>query len=272
MPAVEQGAEQPLEDHRVGDVVDLELVEAEQRRLGREVGGDLGDRLAGAGAALLLDAGVHVEHEGVEMHPPLVRDRRGGEKQIHQHRLAAADRAPEIDARAALPAPGSPRPSRASQPRRSRRPVIPTSASCSMLQPGDGAKLRRVGADQPGLRALPIERRRPERRRDPARRVCGKAVPEAGRSTGIKPRGRGHKKRGPPVVSPGRPRPPIYSALRQSAMAGAIPPARQSAPPVARRGAGAADKGEAQQPQRRRPRPAPDRPGRHRSTGRRAPA
>ena len=34
-PGVEQRGEQALEDHRIGDVLDLELVEAQQRRLGR---------------------------------------------------------------------------------------------------------------------------------------------------------------------------------------------------------------------------------------------
>ncbi len=91
---LEQRPEQPFEDHRVGDVVDLELVEAQEHRLGGEIGGDLGNRLGRAGAALAFDAGVHVEHEGVEMHPPLVGDRRRGEQQIHQHRFAAPDRTP----------------------------------------------------------------------------------------------------------------------------------------------------------------------------------
>jgi hypothetical protein len=61
-------------------------------------GGDFRDRLGRAGAAFAFDAGVHVEHEGVEMHAALVRDRRRGEKQVHQHRLAAPDRTPQIEA------------------------------------------------------------------------------------------------------------------------------------------------------------------------------
>ncbi len=95
---IEQRREQAFEDHRVGDVVDLELVEAEQRRRAGDVGGDLGDRLARSGAALLLDPVVDLEHEGVEMHPPLVRDRRDAEEQIHQQGFAAPDRAAQIEA------------------------------------------------------------------------------------------------------------------------------------------------------------------------------
>ena len=38
------------------------------------------------------------EHEFVEMHPPLRLDLDMGEGEIHQHRLAAPDAAPEIDA------------------------------------------------------------------------------------------------------------------------------------------------------------------------------
>ena len=70
-PGLEKRPEQTLEDHRIGNVVDLKLVEAQQRRLGCEITRDLGDRLVGLGAPLPLDPVVHLDHEGVEMHPPL---------------------------------------------------------------------------------------------------------------------------------------------------------------------------------------------------------
>ncbi len=44
--ALEQLLEEPPEDHRVGDVGDLELVEAEQRRLAGDRLGDRRDRIA----------------------------------------------------------------------------------------------------------------------------------------------------------------------------------------------------------------------------------
>jgi hypothetical protein len=94
---LEQPGEQPAQDHRVGDVDDVELVEAEQPDVARDVGRDRAQRIGELRPALLVQALLRLEHEGVEMHPP-GRDRRGGrDQQVHQHRLAAADRAPEID-------------------------------------------------------------------------------------------------------------------------------------------------------------------------------
>ena len=40
---------------------------------------------------------VHVGHEFVEMHAPLAPDRRGLEEQVHQHGLAAADLAVDVE-------------------------------------------------------------------------------------------------------------------------------------------------------------------------------
>src|SRR5205085_758705 len=80
----------------ISDVVDLELVEAQQRSLTGETARDFGDRPVGLGAPLPLDAVVHLEHEGVEMYPPLAKARHRAEEQVHQHRLAAADRTAQI--------------------------------------------------------------------------------------------------------------------------------------------------------------------------------
>ena len=41
---------------------------------------------------------VGLEHEGVKVHPALRRDRAVVEGEVHQHRLAAPDPAPQIDA------------------------------------------------------------------------------------------------------------------------------------------------------------------------------
>ena len=96
-PGVEQRGEQPFEDHRVGDVVDLEFVEAQQGRSGDQVAGDFEDRLPGPGPPLPFDVVVNLDHEGVEMNPPLAPARHRAEEQIHQHRFAAADRAAQIE-------------------------------------------------------------------------------------------------------------------------------------------------------------------------------
>ena len=97
-PALEQFLEQPPDDHRVGDVGDLELVEAEQRRgLGDLPGDDL-DRVVLSLLARTVDGGMRLLHEGVEMDPALGRDRRGFVEEVHQHRLAAPDAAVDVEA------------------------------------------------------------------------------------------------------------------------------------------------------------------------------
>ena len=54
--------------------------------------------------AKLAHALVHVGHEFVEMRPPLALHRRGLEEQVHQHGLAAADIALDVQALDRLPA------------------------------------------------------------------------------------------------------------------------------------------------------------------------
>ena len=102
---VEQHLEEAREDHRIGDVGDLEFVEAEQPGLRRNCPGDRHDRVVlgrrTPGRQLLaaaVQALVHLEHELVEVHAALLRHRRVGEEEIHQHRLAAADRSPDVEA------------------------------------------------------------------------------------------------------------------------------------------------------------------------------
>ena len=100
----EQGGEEPPEDHRIGDIGDGELVEAEDPRLlgeGLRATGAIGSSpLHLAGLELLaprMDALVHVGHEGVEMDPALAAHAERLEEQVHQHRLAAPDRAPDVE-------------------------------------------------------------------------------------------------------------------------------------------------------------------------------
>ena len=97
----EQRLEQPAQDHGVGDVGDVELVEAEQPGLLRQAPGEARQRVvlaALAGPAPNVQALVHLLHEGVEVDPPLGLDPGGLEEHVHQHRLAGADRADQIEA------------------------------------------------------------------------------------------------------------------------------------------------------------------------------
>ena len=102
--ALEQLREQPAEDHGVGDVGDVEFIEAKQPGLLRQLTSRKLDRiLAGVLAAFHLlpermNALVHVDHEFVEMRAALARHRARLEKQIHQHGLAAADVAVDVEA------------------------------------------------------------------------------------------------------------------------------------------------------------------------------
>ena len=97
----EQRGEQATEDGGVGDVGDLKLVETEQPGLARDFLGEFRHRI-GLGAfgaqAPRMQALMHLDHEGVEMHAPLVMrgDRSRVVKQVHQHGLAAPDRAEDI--------------------------------------------------------------------------------------------------------------------------------------------------------------------------------
>ena len=60
--------------------------------------GDGGDRVAALALALGVDAPMDVEHELGEVDAALTVDANVREEQVHQHRLAAADAAPEVHA------------------------------------------------------------------------------------------------------------------------------------------------------------------------------
>ena len=101
---LEQPREQPAEDHGVGDVGDVELVEAEQPALLGDLGGGKPDRIVAGDLAVLqllpehAHALVHVGHELVEMRAALADHRACLEEQVHQHGLAAADVAEDVEA------------------------------------------------------------------------------------------------------------------------------------------------------------------------------
>ena len=96
--ALEEPLEEPADQHGVGDVGDLHLVEAEKRRAVGDGVGDRADRVADAAGPGGGDAAVDLLHEGVEVDAALRADGRGLEEEVHQHRLAAADAAVEVEA------------------------------------------------------------------------------------------------------------------------------------------------------------------------------
>ena len=95
----EQALEQAAQQHRVADVADEELVEAPARAAAAPSRGDRRQRIALAGVR--AQALVHFAHEAMEMRCGV--SRRIGrlvEEQVDQEGLAAADAAPQVQARA----------------------------------------------------------------------------------------------------------------------------------------------------------------------------
>jgi multicomponent Na+:H+ antiporter subunit D len=84
----EQPAHQPLEDHGVGDVGDVEFVEADQPIAARHV---RRHRIERIGATLeLVERAVHAAHELVEVQPRLAHDGHRRIEAVHEEALAAA--------------------------------------------------------------------------------------------------------------------------------------------------------------------------------------
>ena len=91
---LQERVEESCQDHRVGDVADVELVQAEHLRISPHPGRDANQRVRLV--AKLVQACVHFLHEAMEM---LAADGHAGvrAKEIHQPGLAAAHAAPEVD-------------------------------------------------------------------------------------------------------------------------------------------------------------------------------
>ncbi len=107
---VEHRLEQTPQDHGVGDVQDLELVEAQQPGVPGDPRRQLRHHVFGESPALLaelVEAAVHHAHEFVEMGAPLVLHRHALEEQVHEHGLAASHRAVDVDALGRIRAPAS---------------------------------------------------------------------------------------------------------------------------------------------------------------------
>ena len=93
---LEERRQQPAENHGVGDVGNVKLVETDEAPLARDPRRDRGERIR-----LLLQPGqilVDVAHERVEMDARLAPHAHRREKPVHQEALAAPDPAPQIDA------------------------------------------------------------------------------------------------------------------------------------------------------------------------------
>src|SRR5574337_557602 len=123
-------------DHRVGDVGDVELVEADQPEAPRDALPERVQRVRGA--LEFLQLAVDLAHELVKVQPGLAHQRHRLVKAVHQQALAAADAAPEVD-------PARDRRldqqlgDRIAAPRLVRGPFVGAA-----LQRGDRAQLRRI--------------------------------------------------------------------------------------------------------------------------------
>ena len=99
----EQPGEKPPKDHGVGDIGDVEFIEAEQLRFaGDGRGGALDRILIGQRAvfhflAVGMNPLVHIRHELMKMRAAFALDRARLEEQIHQHGLAAPDLAVNVE-------------------------------------------------------------------------------------------------------------------------------------------------------------------------------
>ena len=100
----EQPGEQPAEDHGIGDVGDVEFVEAQQPAFLGDLAGGEPDGVVALDLAVLellpepAHAVVHIGHELVKVGAALADDRACLEEQVHQHGLAAADVAEDVEA------------------------------------------------------------------------------------------------------------------------------------------------------------------------------
>jgi hypothetical protein len=100
---LEQFCEQPAQDHGVGDVGDVEFVEAQQpglledRMRGERDDVAISDLAARDVLAIAVNPLMHFGHEFMEMGAALVLDLALLKKHIHQHGLAAPDFAVNVE-------------------------------------------------------------------------------------------------------------------------------------------------------------------------------
>ena len=151
-PGGEQALEQARQDHRVGDVLDLEFVEADEPHLVGDHGSDRRDRIAADPLANDVHPLMGLGHELVEMDTALGDG--GGERKelVHQHGLAAADLAVDVETARRVVAP-------AEEPAKKTaagRWLLFGKRAVESFQPIDDGGLRRIAADRPGRDQPPI--------------------------------------------------------------------------------------------------------------------
>jgi hypothetical protein len=121
----------------------------------RRIRGDLFrhrfDRVVHAGLARLVQGGLNLLHEGVEMHAALGLDADMGEEQVHQHGLAPPNAAPEIQTLL----------SRGFRPAEARQQALALrrlQLFAQLLQPEERGALHGIGAQHPLGHAGVIDR------------------------------------------------------------------------------------------------------------------
>ena len=95
---VKQPLEQSADDHGIGNVGDLHLVQAQQRRVPCNGIRDHRDRVRHARLAGDVDRRMDLLHQRVEMDSAARRDRRMLDEQIHQHRFPPSHPTIEVEA------------------------------------------------------------------------------------------------------------------------------------------------------------------------------
>ena len=93
---IEQLFEQTPDDHRIGDIGDLHLVERQQAQAFADTLCHRGDGIRRFARARLFQPLMHLLHERVKMDTPLSRDGQGFHEHVHQHGFPSPHTAPEI--------------------------------------------------------------------------------------------------------------------------------------------------------------------------------
>ena len=96
-PSSNKRLHQAPQNHCIGNVADVKLVEAHQPRCFCNVMRNAGQRIRLPGTPALIERSMHLLHEGMEMYAPLLRVGHGIEEAVHQKALAASDAAPDPD-------------------------------------------------------------------------------------------------------------------------------------------------------------------------------
>ncbi len=92
--ALEERSQKPAEDHRVGDVRYVKLVEADQAMTSRDLRADRGERIDRVRQRSQLV--VNAFHERVKMNAGLAAQGHGRVKGVHQEALPASDTSPDV--------------------------------------------------------------------------------------------------------------------------------------------------------------------------------